>query len=241
MIDANDQTVSRVDASEPGDPQTFSTGSTPTDIAVGAGCRLGRQSRRRPVPEERHRVDPESRAVVETIDLLPRKPPGFVPGFGFSRQHIAVTRDGVWAINPDLTVSRIDPRTNRVVARIRGVAAANIAAGGGGVWVVDGGERIAEIDPRTNAVARKIDVDAESLAGLAVGAGAVWVTDPEGGTVTRIDPAQIRTTSSSARSRSTSGWAGSPTATGPSGRRTRSPTASTGSIRTRTQPRSSTG
>ena len=58
------------------------------------------------------------------------------------------------------------------------------------MWVVDGGERIAEIDPRTSAVARKIDVDAESLAGLAVGAGAVWVTDPQGGTVTRIDPAQ---------------------------------------------------
>jgi branched-chain amino acid transport system substrate-binding protein len=188
VIDANDQTITRIDANEPDDPDTFSTGSTPTDVAVGAGAvwvaNLGADQ----FPRSVTRVDPESRAVVETIDLLPRKPRGLVPGFGFTRQHVAVTRDGVWAINPDLTVSRIDPRTNRVVARIRGVAAANIAAGGG-VWVVDGGERIAEIDPRTNAVARKIDVDAESLAGLAVGAGAVWVTDPEGGTVTRIDPA----------------------------------------------------
>jgi branched-chain amino acid transport system substrate-binding protein len=190
VIDANDQTIARVDASEPGDPQTFSTGSTPTDLAVGAGAVWVANLGPFLFPESVTRVDPESRAVVETIDLLPRKPPGFVPGFGFTRQHVAVTRDGVWAINPDLTVSRIDPRTNRVVARIGDVAAGNIAAGEGGVWVVDGEERIAEIDPRTNAIAQTIDVDAESLAGLAIGAGAVWVTDPEGGTVTRIDPAE---------------------------------------------------
>jgi branched-chain amino acid transport system substrate-binding protein len=188
VIDANDQTVARIDASEPGDPQTFSTGSTPADLAVGAGAVWVANLGAGPFPESVTRLDPESRAVVATIDLLPRKPPGFVPGFGFTFQQIAVTRDGVWAINPDLTVSRIDPRTNRVVARIGGFRAESIAAGDGGVWIVDE-EGIAEIDPRTNAVARKIDVDAESLAGLAVGAGAVWVTDPEGGTVTRIDPA----------------------------------------------------
>jgi branched-chain amino acid transport system substrate-binding protein len=192
VIDANDQTVSRIDVNEPDDrPQTFSTGSTPTDVAVGAGAvwvaNLGRDQ----FPGSVSRLDPDSRAVVETIDL-PFEPSGFLAGGigpGFSRQHLAVTRDAVWVINPDLTVSRIDPRTNRVVARVRGVAAENIAAGDGGVWIVDGGERIAEIDPSSDDVARRIKVDAESLATLTVGAGSVWVTDPAGGTVTRIEPA----------------------------------------------------
>ena len=188
VIDANDQTVSRIDANEPGDPQTFSTGSTPSDLAVGQGAVWVANLGDDVFPRSISRLDPESRAVVETIDL-PRSSGGFIPGFsGFSRQHVAVTPGAVWAINPDLTISRIDPRTNRVVARVRGVTAENIAAGDGGVWIVDGGERIAEIDPRTNAVARRIKVDAESLATLAVGGGSVWVTDPVGGTVTRIEP-----------------------------------------------------
>lgn len=190
VIDANDQTVARIDVNAPEEPQTFSTGSTPTDVAVGAGAvwvgNLGRDL----FPGSVSRLDPDSRAVVETIDL-PFEPSGFIFGLGpgFSRQHVAVTRDAVWAINPDLTVSRIDPRTNRLVGRVRGIAAENIAAGDGGVWAVDRGERIAEIDPSSNAVARRIKVDAESLATLTVGAGSVWVTDPAGGTVTRIEPA----------------------------------------------------
>ena len=188
VIDANDQTISRVDANEPGDPQTFSTGSTPSDVAVGPGAVWVANLGDDVFPRSISRLDPDSRAVVETIDL-PRSSGGLIPGFaGFSRRHLAVTRDAVWAINPDLTVSRIDPRTNRLVGRVRGIRAENIAAGDGGVWVVDRGERIAEIDPRTNTVARRIKVDAESLATLTVGAGSVWVTDPSGGTVTRVDP-----------------------------------------------------
>jgi branched-chain amino acid transport system substrate-binding protein len=188
VIDANDQTISRIDANEPGDPQVFSTGSTPSDLAVGQGAvwvaNLGDDL----FPRSISRLDPDSRAVVETIDL-PRSSGGFIPFFsGFSRQHVAVSPGAVWAINPDLTISRIDPRTNRLVSRVRGIAAVNIAAGDGGLWVVDGEEGIAEIDPRTNAVARRIKVDAESLATLTVGAGSVWVTDPFGGTVTRIEP-----------------------------------------------------
>ena len=193
VIDANDQTVARIDADEPDDPQTFSTGSTPIDVAVGAGAvwfaNLGPDL----FPGSVSRLDPDSKVVIETIELPPN--PGGLPPSpweGFSRQHIAVTSDAVWAINPDLTVSRIDPRTNRLVGRVSGVRATNIAAGDTGLWVVDQEDRIAEIDPTTNAVARTIDLDAESLATLAVGGGSVWVTDPSGGTVTRIDPGQDR-------------------------------------------------
>jgi len=105
-----------------------------------------------------------------------------------SRQHIAAAEDAVWVINPDLTVSRIDPRTNRIVARIEDVRAENIAVGDGEVWLTEG-ERLAEIDPSANAVARRVrlNVELKLLAGLAVGAGAVWVTDPQGGNLWRVD------------------------------------------------------
>ena len=101
---------------------------------------------------------------------------------------MAATRDGVWVINPDLTVSRISARTNDVVARVAGVRAVSIAAGDGDVWVVDDRGELVEIDARTNRVSNRIEVAAASLTVLAVGAGAVWVADPVGGSVWRIDP-----------------------------------------------------
>ena len=99
-----------------------------------------------------------------------------------------MTDAAVWVVNPDLSVSRIDPRTNRVVAGVAGVRALSIAAGEGEVWIVNDGGEVVEIDPRTNAASKPIPVAAESLTALAVGAGAVWVADPVGGSVWRIDP-----------------------------------------------------
>jgi branched-chain amino acid transport system substrate-binding protein len=190
VIDADDRTVSRVDVDDPGDPRTFGTASTPTAVAAGAGGvwvgNTDASSSVKTFTESVSRLDPESAIAVETIEL-PRGRP-ILSGYGFSRRQIAVTRNAVWAINPDQSISRIDPRTNRLVARVAGTRAENIAAGAEGVWIVEEGG-IAEIDPRTNAVARRIDVPAESLAPLAVGAGAVWIADPSGGSVWRVDPA----------------------------------------------------
>jgi branched-chain amino acid transport system substrate-binding protein len=188
VIDADDRTVSRIDVTDPGDPRTFSTASTPTAVAAGeGGVWVGNgDALQRGFTESVSRLDPESAIAVETIQL-PRGRAA-LSGYSFSRRQIAVTGKAVWAINPDGSVSRIDPRTNRLVARVAGVRAQNIAAGAEGVWIVEEG-RIAEIDPRTNAVARGIDVPAESLAALAVGAGAVWIADPLGGSVWRVHPA----------------------------------------------------
>ena len=105
---------------------------------------------------------------------------------GSSRQHIAVAPDAVWVINPDLTVSRIDPRSNRIVAQVRKVRAQNIATGDGDVWITEG-NTVTEIDSATNVVARRLTLDAGDLVDLAVGGGAVWATDPEGGNVWRVD------------------------------------------------------
>ena len=133
--------------------RTFSTGSTPTDIAVGAGTLwIGNGFRKlgTALPSSVSRLDAESVDVDKTIALSGRSHTAAIPVSQDSlRPHIAATRDAVWVINPDLTVSRISTRTNDVVARVAGVQALSIAAGDGDVWVVDDRGELVEIDPRT--------------------------------------------------------------------------------------------
>ena len=192
VLDADDRTVSQIDPRKRTLVRTFSTGSTPTDLAVGAGALWignGVPQARTALPESVSRFDPESDVVDGTIPLSRASGAALVWVSQDSlRPHIAVTDAAVWVVNPDLRVSRIDPRTNRVVADVAGVRALSIAAGEGEVWIVNDEGEVVEIDSRTNAASKPIPVAAESLTALAVGAGAVWVADPIGGSVWRIDP-----------------------------------------------------
>ena len=121
--------------------RTFSTASTPTDLAAGAGAlwvgNASPSSRFASFPTSVSRLDPESGVVDATIRLPGGKSGPYFHGGGQSQPKIAVSEDAVWAVNPDRTVSRIDPRTNRRVARIDGVNAESVAAGAEGVWVVE--------------------------------------------------------------------------------------------------------
>ena len=180
VLDADDKTLSAIDQetrSLKGAP--FSTTSTPTDIAAGAGAlwignafREGQFSSTS-YPQSVSRLDPDSRVVVDTIPL-PR--PGVVqynPEGGWLRplEHIAVTSDAVWVVGADQGVYRIDPRTNKLVGRVKGIEAVGIAAGGGGVWVIEYGDAaVARIDPRTNTITQRIPVASKGLSSLAVGA-----------------------------------------------------------------------
>jgi DNA-binding SARP family transcriptional activator/ABC-type branched-subunit amino acid transport system substrate-binding protein len=191
-IDAEDGTVSRIDPRTRTRERTFSTASTPTDVAVGAGAVWvgnafrGRRSRG-VFPESVSRLDPETGVVDATITLPGADAHQYFQGGGFNQQRIAVTPTAVWAVNPDRTVSRIDPRTNRRVATIRDVQADDIAAAGDEVWVI-GSEGVIELDSRTNTVSQRIAVAAESMSALALGADSVWVADPIGGSVWRVFP-----------------------------------------------------
>jgi DNA-binding SARP family transcriptional activator/ABC-type branched-subunit amino acid transport system substrate-binding protein/DNA-binding beta-propeller fold protein YncE len=191
-LDADDRTVSQIDPRKRTLVRTFSTGSTPTDLAVGAGAIWignGVRQERTALPESVSRFAPESAVLDKTIPLSPASGAALVWVSQDSlRPHIAVTDAAVWVVNPDLSVSRIDPLTNRVVAGVAGVRALSIAAGEGEVWIVNDQGEVVEIDPRTNVASQPIPVAAESLTALAVGAGAVWVADPIGGSVWRIDP-----------------------------------------------------
>ena len=189
VLDADDRTVSEIDPETRAVVRTFSTSSTPTDIAAGAGgVWIGTTTSASGVlPSSVARVDPESGLLVESFELPPAPIGGAANVFpGSSRQHIAVAPDAVWVINPDLTVSRIDPRSNRIVARVGKVRAENIATGDGDVWITEG-NTVTEIDSATNTVARRLTLDAGFLVDLAIGGGAVWATDPEGGNVWRVD------------------------------------------------------
>jgi virginiamycin B lyase len=98
-------------------------------------------------------------------------------------------------------ILRIDPATDRVVARIPVGSHPEVGIGIGlrSVWIPDTKDHtITQIDPGTNQVVRTIPVDiADDTEGsIAVGEGSLWVLTNEGGTdsgtLTRIDAASGR-------------------------------------------------
>jgi DNA-binding SARP family transcriptional activator/ABC-type branched-subunit amino acid transport system substrate-binding protein len=192
VIDAEDRTLTRIDARARTVRRTLSTGATPTTIAVGAGSVWVGNASRVPefagtsYPESVSRLDARSGAVRATIALPPAPARSYFQGGGLEQQLLAASDDAVWAIGPDRAVSRIDPQTNRVVATVAHVHATGVAVGEGQVWVI-AEPGLVQIDPATNTVARRIEVSAEALAAIAVGGGAVWAADPLGGSVWRID------------------------------------------------------
>jgi YVTN family beta-propeller protein len=90
-------------------------------------------------------------------------------------------------------VSRVDPVTLRVVARVRlPFAPVALAADATGVWLANGtANTVWQIDPGTNRVARRIRVGREP-AGIALGFGSVWTANRMDGTISRIDAATGR-------------------------------------------------
>jgi YVTN family beta-propeller protein len=91
---------------------------------------------------------------------------------------IAAGAGGVWVVSYwSRTLTRIDPETRRVVARIRvGAGPLGVAAGAGAIWVTNRDDRtVSRIDPRTNRVSHTIRL-AASPWGVRVAHGRVWVT-----------------------------------------------------------------
>jgi virginiamycin B lyase len=87
-------------------------------------------------------------------------------------------------------LGRIDPRTLRVVARIRvREGAAAVRAGEGAVWVTNPARSLVQkIDPGRTRVVATARVGPQPRF-LAAGEGAVWTLNQGDGSVTRLDPA----------------------------------------------------
>jgi virginiamycin B lyase len=100
----------------------------------------------------------------------------------------------VWVSNaPKNSVSRLDPKTNKVLATIAvgKEPGAGLAAGFGSLWVPNCGDStISRIDLATGAVSATFPCTfADSEGGLATGAGSVWIVTGTRDKLARIDPA----------------------------------------------------
>jgi YVTN family beta-propeller protein len=105
---------------------------------------------------------------------------------------IVVGAGSVWVAGPfqGSPLTRIDPVTNRVVARIAFAKdrSSDVAFGGKAVWVSDAANnQVWEIDPSADTPLGSTKVG-QSPEGLAYGAGSIWVANAGDGTVSRIDP-----------------------------------------------------
>jgi len=203
-LNADDQTLTRVDLASRAE-RTYGTDGIPVDLAAGeASLWVVNGARARapsvfpgaaipyPEPTSVSRLDPATALTVATI-ALPQAPSGGPP----TSYQIGVGPEGVWVINADGSVSRIDPASNRIVQTVRGLSVSAIASGAEGTLAIETTDlgSIAELTPDRNGVARHIPVaagwHATALSSIAVGAGAVWVTDPQTGLLWRIDPGPV--------------------------------------------------
>jgi DNA-binding beta-propeller fold protein YncE len=116
---------------------------------------------------------------------------------------VAVGPDAVWVAH-GCAISRVEPATNRVVARVAGIrprrdgcAVLGVRVGAGAVWASLWGVGLLRIDPAANRVIAMIAID-NITAPPAVASTSVWVpccgtttTRPRGRLV-RVDPASNR-------------------------------------------------
>jgi virginiamycin B lyase len=102
--------------------------------------------------------------------------------------------DHVWVSNhPKNSVTRIDPKANKIVETIavgKGPCS-GLAAGFGSLWVPNCGDpSVSRIDLKTGKVTETLPLTiGDSEGGLAAGAGSVWMMTDKKGTLARIDPA----------------------------------------------------
>jgi YVTN family beta-propeller protein len=111
---------------------------------------------------------------------------------GESNGGIAVGEGSVWVAGPlqGSPLTRIDPRTNRVLARVTlpKFRSNGIAVGGGDVWVSDAGsDQVWRVDPLRNVAIGTAHVGAAPV-GVLSAHGSIWVANAGDGTLTRIDP-----------------------------------------------------
>ncbi len=113
---------------------------------------------------------------------------------------VAAGFGSIWVGNgPARTVTRLDPRTDAVIATISLPDPASVVGvGAGAIWVTSyPGDTVSRIDPQRDRVTRTISLAPRGTApiGVTVFRGFVWVANHHGvptTSVTKIDPATMR-------------------------------------------------
>jgi len=100
----------------------------------------------------------------------------------------------IWISNsPKNTVTRIDPRTNRIMGNVIVGArpCSGLAVGFGSLWVPNCGDQtVSQVNLKTGKVAATWPLSiGNSEGGIATGAGSFWMMTDAKGTLARIDPA----------------------------------------------------
>lgn len=114
---------------------------------------------------------------------------------GKSPRSIAIGEGSIWTLNAgDATVSRVDPKANKVAHTIKlgaPITGGQIVVGEGSVWISAPGTPLVRIDPRTNHIVQSFS--GEGGGAILVAQGAIWITaTPK--TIWRLDPKLIDAT-----------------------------------------------
>ena len=132
---------------------------------------------RNTAPPVEQAVPPNHRLTVEDRGTLVTEGGVIAPGFG-----------AIWAVDAGSgELLRVDPRSDRVIARVPVGDQAFPAVGAGAVWTAADG-RLLRIDPASNRVVARIPLGlpARTFAAVAARPGVVWGGSPR--ELLRIDP-----------------------------------------------------
>ena len=132
-------------------------------------------------PRNTIRIDPNTNQVTATIDST-----------GSLAISILVAGDYVWVAGQNDDMSKIDPKTNMIVARVTGTHTF-LAYAFGSIWSTtsEGEGRLDRIDPETAKIVTSIDLGTghpENLNPVVATANALGVLNPDGTELIKIDP-----------------------------------------------------
>ena len=174
-----DRTVMRVNGATHRVVRTFPVGEATAPSSPRAAA-----SGSRPAPVRLRRVDPEFQTLVDVANVGEPLALG-----GTDPRELAAAYGSVWVTSSLGLVSRVDPRSGRVLATIEaGEGASGIAAGAGSLWVANTSDGTVSRIDRTGVVLATIPVG-HGPTGVAFSEGAAWVTNTLDGTLVRIDAA----------------------------------------------------
>jgi len=113
---------------------------------------------------------------------------------GGTADWVLITDDAVWvASTKPYAVQRIDPATNRIVAKVAvpGEACSGLAYGFGSIWVPLCGKKpeLVRIDAAKNTISARLPIPpAGPEGGITASEDSVWLVTDKNGTLNRIDP-----------------------------------------------------
>jgi class 3 adenylate cyclase/DNA-binding beta-propeller fold protein YncE len=191
------QTISLVDVEARSLVKTFGVPATPAGIAAAPdGLWVGDS-----VKPSVLKLAADTTRVREEIDAPPLKVQSFREGDSAGNHEgpfidggpMVLARGALWFLSGDATLSRIQPRTGQVEARIRykgfaGVGPAFVAADSEAVWVYGGGA-LTRIDPESNEIVSSLEITASGP--IAAGLGSVWVADRQNNQVLQVAPESV--------------------------------------------------